>query len=180
MTHPALHHAFRPFTLALLGCLAACDSITDRLTEKAVEAAVEKALESKSGGDVDIDTSGKAVTIKAKNAKGESVVVQTQTDTLPDSWPKDIPPYPGAKINGSLMTDKGGMLMLETSDKPEQVIAFYRSKTTQLKQKSEMKLENHTMVVFEDEAKKRGLSVGASAQNGKTAIHLQVFDKNQR
>lgn len=178
MTHSAVHRAFCSLTLATLGCLPACDSITEKITEKAVEAAMEKALEANSGGDVDIDTSGKSVTIQAKNQKGEKVVLQTQTDTLPDSWPKDIPPYPGAKVKGSLMTGKGGMLMLESSDTPEQVVAFYRSRTTQMKQKSEMKLENHTMLVFEDEASKRGLSVGASAQDGKTAIHLQVFDKN--
>lgn len=171
--------AWRSLALIGLGLLPACDTITEKLTEKAVEAAVEKAIEGNSGADVDIDTSGKAVTIKTKNDKGEEVYLQTQTDRLPDSWPKDIPPYPGAKINGSLVTGKGGMLMLETSDTPDQVIAFYRSKLPQMKQKSEMKLENHTMLTFEEAQGKRGLAVGATLQDGKTAIHLQTFDKGK-
>ncbi len=177
MTQAARHHVFRSLVLVASTSLPACNSITERLTEKAVEAAMEKAIEGNSGNDVDIDTSGKSVTIKTKNAKGEEVVLQTQTGQLPDGWPKDIPPYPGAKINGSLVTGKGGMLMLETSDTPDQVIGFYRSKLPQMKQKSEMKLENHTMLTFETEQGKRGLAVGATAQDGKTAIHLQTFDK---
>jgi hypothetical protein len=177
MTRSALPHVFRWFALVALGWLPACDSITEKLSQKAVEAAMEKAIEANSGNDVDIDTSGKSVTIKTKNGKGEEVVLQTQTGQLPESWPKDIPPYPGAKINGSLVTGKGGMLMLETSDTPDQVIAFYRSKVPQMKQKSEMKLENHTMLTFEAEQGKRGLAVGATVQDGKTAIHLQTFEK---
>lgn len=178
MTPSAVHLAFRSLALAALGALTACDTITNELTEKAVEVAMEKAIEGNSGAKVDIDSSGKAVTIKAKNEKGEEVVLQTQADQLPDAWPKDIPPYPGAKINGSFMTGKGGMLMSETSDTPAQVIAFYRSKVSQMKQKSEMKLENHTLLSFEDEVTHRGLAVGATNQDGKTAIHLQVFDRN--
>jgi hypothetical protein len=177
--HGAVNPAFRWLTLVALGLLPACDLITEKLTQKAVEAAVENAIEGNSGADVDIDTSGKAVTIKTKNEKGEEVYLQTQADRLPDSWPKDIPPYPGAKINGSLVTGKGGMLMLETSDTPDQVIAFYRSKVSHMKQKSEMKLENHTLLTFEEEQSKRGLAVGATLQEGKTAIHLQTFDKGK-
>lgn len=177
MTPSAHHHVFRSLTLALLGSLPACDIITEKLTQKAVEVAVEKAIEGNSGSDVDIDTSGKSVTIKAKNDKGEDVVLQTQTGQLPEAWPKDIPPYPGAKINGSLVTGKGGMLMLETSDTPDQVMTFYRSRLPQMKQKSEMKLENHTLLTFEEGPGKRGLAVGATVQDGKTAIHLQTFDQ---
>ncbi|HTV20713.1 MAG TPA: hypothetical protein VMG12_18645 [Polyangiaceae bacterium] len=182
MTQTTVHHALRSLALGALVALSACETITSKLTEKlsekAVEAAVEKAIEGNSGADVDIDSSGKAVTIKAKNDKGEEVVLQTHADKLPDAWPKDIPPYPGAKINGSFMTGKGGMLMSETTDTPEQVLAFYRSKVSQMKQKSEMKLENHSMLSFEDEATHRGLAVGATSQDGKTAIHLQIFDQN--
>jgi hypothetical protein len=140
---------------------------------------MEKAIEGNSGNDVDIDTSSNAVTIKAKNQKGEEVFLQTQTDRLPESWPKDIPPYPGAKINGSLATGKGGMLTLESSDAPDQVVAFYRSKVPKMKQKAEMKVDNSTMVTFEDDASKRGLSVVATIEDGKTAIHLQTFDQGQ-
>lgn len=179
MTPSAVHYAFPSLTVVALGLLSACDLVTDKLTEKAVEAAVEKAIEGNSGNDVDIDTSGQAVTIKTKNKKGEEVVLQTQTDRLPESWPKDIPPYPGAKINGSLVTGKGGMLTLESSDTPDEVMAFYRSKVPQMKQKSEMKLDQSTMVTFEDDGGKRGLSVVATVEGGKTAIHLQTFDKGQ-
>jgi hypothetical protein len=179
MKPSAVHQAFPSLTIVALGLLSACDLVTDKLTEKAVEAAMEKAIEGNSGNDVDIDTTGKSVTIKTKNPKGEEVFLQTQADTLPDSWPKDIPPYPGAKINGSLVTGKGGMLTLESTDTPDQVMAFYRSKVPQMKQKSEMKVDQSTMVTFEEDGGKRGLSVVATVESGKTAIHLQTFQKGQ-
>jgi hypothetical protein len=176
MTQPPVHYALRSLLCVAIASLPGCDSITDKLAEKAVEAAVEKAIEGNSGNAVDIDTSGKSVTIKSKNDKGEEVVLQTQTGTLPDSWPKDIPPYPGAKINGSLVMGRGGMLTLESSDTPEQVMDFYRSNVSHMKKKSEMKLDNSTMLRFEDEQTKRGLSVVAVVQDGRTAIHLQTSE----
>jgi hypothetical protein len=71
------------------------------------------------------------------------------------------------------------MLSLESSDAPDQVMAFYRTKVPQMKQKSEMKLDKSTMLSFEDEQGKRGLTVVATLESGKTAIHLQTFDKGQ-
>jgi hypothetical protein len=84
MTQAARHHVFRSLVLVASASLPACNSITETLTQKAVEAAMEKAIEGNSGNDVDIDTSGKSVTIKTKNEKGEEVVLQTQTGQLPD------------------------------------------------------------------------------------------------
>jgi hypothetical protein len=156
--------------------LCGCQSITEKLTEKAIEATIE----SQTGGEVDIDTSKQgAYSFKSKNDKGEEVVLDGQSGKVPDNWPKDIPAYPGAKVTASLLSGKNGMLMLETSDSTEKVLAFYKSNLGSMKEEANMNAGGTSIVTYEDKAAGRELAVGATAQDGKTMIHLQVSSKGQ-
>lgn len=157
--------------------LAGCESITERITEKAVEVAVENALEKNSGGEVDIEA-GKGVSFKSKDGKGD-FVFNSASGKVPDTWPKDIPPYPGAKVTASVSSGVSGMLMLETPDSPEQILAFYKSKLGNMKETANMNAGGTSILTFEEEKGGRQLAVGATAQQGKTMIHLQVSEKGK-
>ena len=158
--------------IASAGLLGACQSITEKLAEKAVESAIE----SKTGGQVDIDTS-KGFSIKSKNDKGEEVVIDGQSGKVPDNWPKDVPAYPGAKVTASFTSGKNGMLMLETADSAEKVLAFYKSSLPSMKEAASMNTGATSITTFENKAIGRELAVGATAQDGKTMVHLQVSEK---
>jgi hypothetical protein len=159
--------------LLALGVLLAsgCEKVTQKITEKAVEAAVESAMEKQTGGSIDIHDQG--VTLKSADGKG---VLETMTGKVPDDWPREIPTYPGAKVNMSMMTGKDGMLMLETTDAPDAILAFYKAKLG-MKQQSEVNMESTRIVTFEDEANRRTLAVSAGPQDGKTFVNLQLFEK---
>jgi hypothetical protein len=155
---------------------AGCESITEKITEKAMEVAVESALEKNSGGEVDIET-GKGVSFKSKDGKGGDFVVSSATGKVPESWPQDIPPYPGATVTASMSSAGSGMLMLETADSAEKVLAFYKSKLVSMKETANMNAGGTSILTFQEDKSGRQLAVGATAQQGKTMINLQVSEK---
>jgi hypothetical protein len=163
--------------VAVLLC-AGCESITERITEKAVEVAVESAIEKNSGGEVDIEA-GKGVSFKSKDGKGGDFVFNSQNGKVPETWPKDIPPYPGASVTASMGSAASGMLMLETTDSAEKVLAFYKSKMGSMKETANMNAGGTSILTFEDEKSGRQLAVGATAQQGKTLINLQMSEKGK-
>ena len=175
MIQRALKHSARSLAcVALVSLVQGCQTITEKLTEKAVEAAIE----TQTGGDVDIKA-GEGVTFKSKDSKGEEVVIQSQTGKIPDAWPKDIPAYPGAKVNASLMSGKNGMLMLETTDPSEKVLAFYKSSLSGMKEHAIMNAGPTSILTLQEEKGGRELGIGATAQDGKTMIHIQLSEKDK-
>lgn len=154
--------------------LAGCESITEKITEKALETALEK----NSGGEVDIEA-GKGVSFKSKDGKGGDFVFNSATGKVPETWPKDIPPYPGATVTASMSSGTSGMLMLETTDSAEKVLAFYKSKLSSMKETANMNAGGTSILTFGDEKGGRQLAVGATAQAGKTMINLQVSEKGK-
>lgn len=157
---------------------AGCESITERITEKAMEVAVESAIEKNSGGEVDIQA-GKGVSFKSKDGKGGDFVFNSQNGKVPETWPKDIPPYPGATVTASMSTGASGMLMLETTDSSEKVLAFYKSKLGGMKETANMNAGGTAILTFQEEKSGRQLAIGATAQEGKTMINLQVSEKGK-
>lgn len=157
---------------------AGCESITERITEKAMEVAVENAIEKNSGGEVDIEA-GKGVSFKSKDGKGGDFVFNSQTGKVPETWPKDIPPYPGATVTASMSSGTSGMLMLETTDSADKVLAFYKSKMGSMKETANMNAGGTSILTFQAETGGRQLAVGATAQEGKTMVHLQVSEKGK-
>lgn len=155
-----------------------CESITEKITEKAMEVAVENALEKNSGGEVDIQA-GQGVSFKSKDGKGGDFVFNSATGKVPETWPKDIPPYPGATVTASMSSGASGMLMLETTDGAEKVLAFYKSKLGSMKETANMNAGGTSILTFEEEKSGRQLAVGATAQQGKTMVHLQVSEKRK-
>lgn len=130
------------------GCLGSgCDLITEKITQKVAEKAIEHTIEKQSGGDVQVDTSNGSVSVKSD--KG-TVEISGAGAKLPDTWPKDVPLYPGATITMAISNDKQHMLGLETADSPEQAVAFYKDKLASMKQEVAMSTPQQEMLAYED------------------------------
>lgn len=124
-----------------------CDLITEKITQKVTEKAIEHTLEQQTGGDVQVDTNKGSVSLKSD--KG-SVEINREGAKLPDNWPKDVPIYPGAKITMTISNDEQHVLSLETTDSPEQAVAFYKAKLSSMKQEAAMSTPQQDMLVYKD------------------------------
>jgi hypothetical protein len=125
------------------------------------------------GEQVEYDSKGKSVTVKAADG---SVYVGGEGVKLPDDFPKDVPVYPGAKIASSVSaarTDTAGhMVTFQTSDSPEKVAAFYKSKFSTWQVKMEMSSGGGKVLLLQSPDEKRSITVVANPANGVTTVTL--------
>ena len=158
--------------LALTSGSLGCRKIRERMQERALEKA--------SGGKVDIEHGGDTVTIKG-DKPGDQLVVGKDAK-LPDDFPKTVPIYPGAKIIGSYAAsgaagkDKGFTVQLETTDAPDKVVAFYKSKMPggSAAQQFEMNGPTGHVLTYKDGTNAVSVITAASTDNKTTSITLTV------
>jgi len=85
----------------------------------------EEAVEQQTG--VEIDREGDSVTITG--SEGEQI--KTQTESLPENWPADVPVYEGAEIQASTSVSVGEGTQLSatlvTDDPVAEVFAWYKA-----------------------------------------------------
>lgn len=170
--------------MGLLGLSAAllasgCDMITEKLTQKATEAAIEHMVEKESGGKVDLDTSSGTVSLKSD--KG-SMEISANGAKVPESWPKDVPLYPGAKVTMAMAGPNHQMLNLETGDTPEQAVEFYKGKLSAMTQEGLMNTEQQSMLSYKDATGRRvQLAIGKdSGGSSNTTIALIINTEKQK
>jgi len=146
---------------ALLTAETGCKKISQSVTEKAIE-------EGTGAKSVDLDK-GK---MQVEGPNGQKMALGDNV-ALPDGWPKDrVPPYPGAKITAAVSA--GGQLsyVAETTDSPEKVKAFYKSKLTGYKEEGAFTTPTAVTVAYKSAAET--VSFTASASGDKTMISLAV------
>lgn len=104
----------RRWTTALCALLvaAATGGCCRSMAEKAVEAGTDGAVKIADGG----------VTFS-----GDGGSVSTGTQSLPATWPADVPLYPGAKIRVSSNAGTTQTVVFTTTDGPTKVVAFYKT-----------------------------------------------------
>jgi len=127
-----------------LGC-GCRQKVTDKIAEKAIEKAIESDAK-KDGKDVDVkmDMKGGSMSIKSKDgsgnvdmkADGQSFTIKTQDGTvvsgdaakLPDTFPKDVPVYPGAKLALVSTATQNEMfnVNMTSTDTIENVASYYK------------------------------------------------------
>lgn len=143
---------------------AGCSKIREKIEEKATE----KAIEGATGGAVKIDNGNGTVTLTNKD-KGTTATVGAQAK-LPDHWPSDVPVYPGASIVGSVDSDDGQMVTLESTDAPDKVISFYKSKLSSYKKEGEMDTGDFKLLTMK--SGQHQVAVATSGKDGKTSVQL--------
>ena len=163
--------------------LAACAALwaasgCEKITEKVTETVIERAIEKETGGEVDIEAD-KGVSFKGKDNQGREVIYDAKSGTVPDTWPSDVPVYPGVTVKASLQGNGNRTLVLESSDSPEKVVAFYKAKLGGMKQDADMNMNGSMLLSFDDAPKHRKVLITAAAQGDKTAVNLAVNDQKQ-
>ena len=116
------------------------------------------------GGDISLAASGKTVGLGGK---------------LPDDLPKEVPVYPGAKINMGTRSSTGKpgwALALVTGDDPEHVMAFYRSNLKGFTAVSDRNMGGTYMSVWQSPSLDVTLLV-AQAPEQETSISMTVSGK---
>lgn len=146
--------------------LGGCNKIKEKLAEKAAE----KVVESTTGEDVDLSSSSGGATITDK--KSGTKVTAGSAARLPDDWPADVPPYPGAKLAGAFSSPQSMSITMQTDDDPPKVASFYKDKLRGMKNTATLDLGAQQVLTFDES--KRTVSVTVGAGNSATTITIAV------
>jgi hypothetical protein len=163
-------------TVALVASLPAClcGRMKERLAEKATEAAFEAAADDGKGGKAKIDLSKGTLTVTDGKGGGGMFAAGAGTK-LPDSWPKDFPVAPGAKVTFALDTPNGASVTCESVDPPAKVYEFYAKTMAGQGWKINVKTQSDdggTLMMTKDP--KRSATVVISGSTGKTNVVLSA------
>lgn len=169
--------------ILLTGCGGSKPSETaDTLAQQAIEKAVESAA-AKEGVQLDLDTKAGQVVVQGQD--GSTSFTYGGDVKLPDNAPSDLPLYPGMTILGAvsdtLDEDIQYMIMAETDDAPEKVLAFFNEQfpakgwknalDEDIRQMMQMMPELMNMLSFAKDG--RVAVVVITAEGGKTIINIQ-------
>ena len=125
------------------------------------------------GEKVEYDAKGKSVTVKTADG---SVYVGGEGVQLPGDFPKDVPIYPGSKLSSSVSAAQSGnsghMVTFQTSDAPDKVAAFYKSKFSTWQTAMEMSSGGGKVLLLRTPDEKRSITVVANPSNGQTTVTL--------
>lgn len=152
------------------------------LYQKIAEKAAGTFLSKVTGQNVDIGSNGKDITVKTK----EGDLKINSGGSLPDSFPKDFPVYPGTTLTGSFSASgtgddkdsKGTSIVWETGDDAAKVGAFYKTELPKAGYTilSDYSQDDATTLTFENDSVSGFIGVG-TGNEGKTTISVTVGTK---
>ena len=128
------------------------------------------------GSKVVVERDGSKVTIATPDG---TIAAGGAASTLPASFPKDVPLYPGARVVASIDTGgpAGHSATFETKDWPDDVAKFYVGKLSGWKSGMDMKTEDtHTLILNSPDGK-RSLTLAAKREALNTVVSLTVSEK---
>ena len=119
--------------LVLLVLWASGNRSHEVLCHKIGSGLVEKAIESKTGVKTNIEDLEKGKMTFTDPKTGAKVDIGS--NQVPDTFPKDFPIYPGAKVASSLSGAQAGKsngfwLTMTTNDSSDKVVSFYKTELT--------------------------------------------------
>ncbi len=156
----------RILILAPVLLLAACGSNDKTVTVKGED-----------GKDVTMTVGSEDETTTIKSEDGEAVIRKGAEGA---SFPEFAPQYPGSTVTASMNfsgkgDEKGSMVTQETSDAPDKVMAFYKTKLTEAGKKIAMEsktAEGGLMAVEGSAGSQKGgmMIIIGKGEDGKTSI----------
>lgn len=162
--------ASRPL-VALLCVVAVALLACGKLKEKIAEKAVEKTVEQATGQDVDLEEGR----VTVKDDKGNTTEWGAGAK-LPDDWPKELEPYPGAKLVGTFSTRQNGKLSgsiaMTTDAAPDKVFDHYQAKLKGFTFKSETNFNGNRIKQFVQD--KRGVTITVTPDDKATRVNLVI------
>jgi hypothetical protein len=161
--------AFAPVLVALALVGAGCTNPITAAKQKVTESVVA----SVTGGKVKMDSEEGGATFTnpetgAKMAIGEDL-------KIPDTFPKDVPIYVGAKAKAVVMGDdgqKGATISLQTADAPKMVIDWYEKTLTGAgwKQTSTFNANGSYLNVYQKENARMAITVASDSGSSGSSI----------
>ena len=146
--------------------LAGCGKKTsESLAEKMVEHAMAK-----EGVKGKVNISDGKVTMETKD--GTTAYAAGEGTKVPDTFPKDVQVYAGAKVLASVSVPNGQNLMLESGDSIEKIIAFYKGSMQGWKEEMSMNQGESSMLIYKKEP--RTVSIVATRAGKGSQINLTV------
>jgi hypothetical protein len=117
------------------------------------------------GRDVEVKSTEQGLVIASKD--GENTMrLDTMSGKVPDDWPKDIPMYPGSKIELSMKLGSGYTLTQETPDPPAKVAEFYKAQLAQMQSRSSVDIGKNQTLQWSDEQKPLQVTLALTAGEG--------------
>jgi hypothetical protein len=162
----------RVLIVAALAALAVSSMGCRKIRQKMEEKAAEQAIKAGTGGAVAVNE-GDQGGLTLKDNKG-NVMTLGQT-TVPADWPSNVPVYSGKVVSAVSTKDQGKtakVVMIETTDTPDAVFAFYKSKLSSFDQQSEMNSNQMRMLVVEDKKSKMHVSVVIGVSGTNTTVQV--------
>jgi hypothetical protein len=135
---------------------------------------------------ISVDAKGQNKTVTVSSGEGKGTISVTTPGDVPKNLPAYVPPYPGAKYEGSFVSDmqgtpkegavSGGMMSFKTSDSADKVLAFYKDAFTKagLKDGASGDMGGLKMISFtKGDTAEEGAQVMASATpSGETQVQV--------
>jgi hypothetical protein len=154
--------------------LAACQSPAQKVSETASEKIAEKAIENATGGQADVDISGKNVNVNTK----EGSVQTGEQISLPADFPKDVYVYEGTiKAVITNNTPKGYTVSVETDKTIADVKAAYEKRIVEDGWEKTGLMDFGESASISGTKDKRTLSVMIGKSGDKTSIVLGVSEQ---
>lgn len=149
-------HIHRPvmITLACVLALSGCGKSAD-------EQALEQAMEESTGKPASVDMSGNRVEITTE--EGSINIDSGEGVAVPDSFPKDIHRYAGAKVTAAMSMPRGQMLTLQTPDAAAQVAESYQHAMSEAGWEREMAMDSPAGKMFSYTKEDRHVQVTIAA-----------------
>lgn len=171
--------------LVLLVLLGVGSTIVTKFFAKQIGTGlVEKAIESKTGVKTNIEDLEKGKMTFTDEKTGAKVDIGT--NEVPDTFPKDFPLYPGAKVTSSLSGEQSGKsngfwLTMTSQDSADKVLAFYK---TELAKNGWTIESTFTANDMTNQTVKKGtwsgsLSVGKNSGSDETQIVIILGEENK-
>ncbi len=95
---------------------------------------------------------------------------------IPDDFPATVPPYPNSKVTAVVTNDKDGVkghsLVLQTTDSPEAVAAFYANAMKPAKQTIDMSAGKSRILSYHDAASKLDVALTITPDRGHTTVSI--------
>ena len=153
--------------LAVTGC---GKKVSESITEKMVERAMAK-----DGVKGKVNISDGQVTMETKD--GKTTISTGAGAQVPETFPKDVHVYAGAKVTACMTVPGGQNLILESKDSVDKIVAAYKGKMIGAGWKEEMSMnqEASSMLVYKKEP--RTASIVVSQAGDTSQITLTVAEK---
>lgn len=165
--------------IAVVVVLAVAGWALKFVAKKASTALLEGAIENASGVKTDLSDVEKGKVTYTDKKTGDTFSIGSEK--LPDTFPKDFPLYPNAKVISSVTSSQGEkavlLVIFETTDGLDKVVPFYKSGIGTGGWEITSSFDSDTLQTWAIAKENTEGSLSITSQEGKTTIQVMLGDK---